>query len=100
MQRLRRAHHIKAVYDLTIAYQRGREWMAAPTFWEALAAPWLSEREEKGGRGYRFHVHVGRFAVEELPGRDEELAQWLERRWVEKGEWLEETRRRWAAEAE
>lgn len=39
--------------------------------------------------GYRFFVHVRRFPMEDLPEKDDELGKWLEKVWVEKGEWLE-----------
>lgn len=47
-------------------------------------------------KDWRFLVHVERFAIESLPENDEELARWLEDRWVEKGERLEALRRRLA----
>jgi hypothetical protein len=39
--------------------------------------------------GYKFHVHVRRFPMASLPEASEELAVWLEKRWLEKGDWLE-----------
>ncbi|KAK3938047.1 1-acyl-sn-glycerol-3-phosphate acyltransferase [Diplogelasinospora grovesii] len=103
VQHLRKgAPQVKAVYDLTIAYQRGAEWQAAPTMWETLCVSGLSRSQRKNpatgsGKGCRFHVHARRFPIEELPQTDEGLAQWLEQRWVEKGEWLDEKRVEWAA---
>lgn len=91
VQHLRQASHVKAVYDLTIAYQRGDRWQEAPSMWDTLSVPRLTD-----DKGYKFHVHVRRFPLEELPRGDEELAQWLETRWVEKGFWLEEKRMEWA----
>lgn len=55
-------------------------------------------RLSAGTRGLRFHVHVRRFPLNDLPDTDAELAKWLEQRWVEKGEWLDKTRERWASE--
>ncbi|KAK0613008.1 hypothetical protein B0T17DRAFT_583742 [Bombardia bombarda] len=95
VQHLRKAPHVKAVYDLTIAYQHGKQWQQAPTMWETLSVPRLSLASQKGGQGYRFHVHARRFPLEELPHDDAELARWLEERWVEKGEWLERKRIEW-----
>ncbi|KAK2071241.1 hypothetical protein P8C59_005681 [Phyllachora maydis] len=96
VRQLRRAPHVRAVYDLAIAYQcrggSGGGWLAAPTMWETLSVPDLS--------AWRFHVHVRRFPIEDLPEDEEGLARWLEARWVEKGEWLEGKRREWAGEAE
>lgn len=92
VQHLRDAPHVKAVYDLTIAYQHGDEFREAPSMWDTLSVPGLSSR-----LGYKFHVHVRRFPIEDLPRGDEELARWLEGVWVEKGEWLEQKRIDWAA---
>ncbi|KAK4181175.1 hypothetical protein QBC36DRAFT_383719 [Triangularia setosa] len=94
---LRKAPHVKAVYDLTLAYQGGDEFQRAPTMWETVAVPRLSLTREQGGKGYRFHVHVRRFPIEELPGDAAGLAKWLEQRWIEKGRWLEARRLRWAS---
>lgn len=66
--------------------------------WETLSVPRLSLDQERGGQGYRFHVHARRFPIEELPQDDEGLAKWLEERWVEKGQWLEKKRAEWADE--
>ncbi|TPX08802.1 uncharacterized protein E0L32_009742 [Thyridium curvatum] len=92
------APHVRAVYDLTIAYaDHTGQFGAAPSMWETLSAPGLSAAAGTGGEGYRFHVHARRFPLEDLPPSDEELAAWLESRWVEKGEWLEGKRLEWAA---
>jgi len=96
VQHLRKAPHVKAVYDMTIAYQRGRQWQQAPTMWETLSLPQLSRAQQKGGPGYRFHVYARRFPLDELPQDDEGLAAWLEERWVEKGQWLDEKKAEWA----
>lgn len=56
--------------------------MSAPDIWETLSVPALH-------KSMRFHAHVERFPMESLPESDEALAQWLEDRWVEKGERLE-----------
>ncbi|KAI6353297.1 hypothetical protein MCOR25_009051 [Pyricularia grisea] len=95
VQHLRHASHVKAVYDLAIAYQKDGSWMVAPVFWDTLSVPGLSA---PGPHGFRFHVHVRRFPIEELPQSDADLARWLEQRWVDKGEWLEGLRQRWAEE--
>ncbi|KAF7560986.1 hypothetical protein G7046_g3161 [Stylonectria norvegica] len=87
VQHLRKTPHIKAVYDFTIAYQHEGIFQKGPSMWETLSVPGLSGVGVEAG--YKFHVHVRRFAIESLPEKDEELATWLEQRWVEKGEWLE-----------
>ncbi|KAL3961664.1 hypothetical protein ACCO45_003187 [Purpureocillium lilacinum] len=90
VQHLRKAAHVKAVYDFTVAYRRQGE---APSMWQTLSVPGLSSR-----CGYEFHVHARRFPIDSLPKTDEGLAQWLESRWVQKGEWLESARQSWPAE--
>ena len=63
----------------------------APNMWETFSVPGLSD----GPEGYEFYVKARRYAMEKLPrgGDDQEddelLAKWLERRWLESGEWLE-----------
>ncbi|KAK8049717.1 hypothetical protein PG994_011447 [Apiospora phragmitis] len=91
VQHLRKAPHVKAVYDLTIAYQRGDEFLEAPNIWETLSLPRISR-----GDGYKFAVHARRFPLEELPHTDEELVKWIEQRWIEKGSWLERQRVEWS----
>ncbi|OTB02103.1 hypothetical protein M426DRAFT_322931 [Hypoxylon sp. CI-4A] len=92
VQQLRKAPHVKAVYDFTIAYQQKDKFHVAPNMWETLKTPGLSV-----AHGYKFHIHARRFLLEDLPSTDEELAKWLEQRWVEKGEWLDALKTEWAA---
>jgi 1-acyl-sn-glycerol-3-phosphate acyltransferase len=66
--------HITAVYDLTIGYEHG-----VPTLWQYIK-----------GLVRRIHVHVRRFPVAELPHSAEDLRQWLQDRWREKDELLED----------
>lgn len=91
VQNLRKAPHVKAVYDCTIAYadEHGRRFQHAPSFTQSLMLPGLNQR-------WRFFVHVERFPIEDLPVSDEALAGWLEERWVAKGERLETLRQRLA----
>jgi hypothetical protein len=91
VQHLRKAEHMKAVYDMTIAYEHHHKFHSAPTIWESLSCGDLS-----GTRGYKFHVDVRRFPLDELPEDDAGLAKWLETRWMEKGEFLEAKREEWA----
>jgi len=89
MRRARRGQ-VRAVYDVTVGYARrvdGRwRFMQAPSMWETVARPNL-------GRDYRFYVHVQRFELAALPVDKGDLELWLESRWVEKGERLEELRK-------
>ncbi|KAF5003007.1 hypothetical protein FDECE_10429 [Fusarium decemcellulare] len=90
VQHLRQAPHVKAIYDFTVAYQHQGTFQKAPSMWETLSAPSLSEQG-----GYKFHVHARRFPIESLPTRDEELATWLEELWLEKGKILEAQKEQW-----
>ncbi|KAI1341484.1 1-acyl-sn-glycerol-3-phosphate acyltransferase [Xylariaceae sp. FL0016] len=90
VQHLRKAPHVKAVYDFTIAYQHKDKFLEAPNMWETLKLPNISTHY-----GYQFHILARRFPLEELPQTNDELAKWLEQRWVEKGEWLESKRAEW-----
>jgi len=92
VQTLRKAQHVEAVYDVTVAYAKisatgDPVFQSPPTFAETLSMPKLNEQ-------WRFFVHVERHPLDELPRTDQDLAQWLEDRWVEKGERLEELRQR------
>lgn len=83
---------MKAVYDVTVAYARkntNSSWtfQQAPSFGQSLIVPRLDQ-------SWKFFVHVDRFAIEDLPRDDEKLAQWLEERWLEKGERLEQLRQK------
>lgn len=87
VQTLRSTPQVNAVYDVTIAYAKGNKFRAAPTFAESIMTPRLD-------RKWRLFVHVDRHPIEELPKSDNELTQWLEDRWMEKGERLEYLRQR------
>lgn len=93
---------MNAVYDLTIAYEHDGHFGAAPSMWDTMRLPNLSGKGNgtgQGGRGYRFHVHARRFPVADLPETDEGLASFLEKLWMEKGEFLEAKRKEWQLEA-
>ncbi|GAB7347920.1 hypothetical protein MBLNU459_g5436t2 [Dothideomycetes sp. NU459] len=78
VQHLRESSHVKAVYDITIAYADDRIFMSPPSFFETIYHSNLKSR-------YRLHAHVRRFELESLPESSNDLAQWLEERWMEKG---------------
>ena len=65
--------HASAVYDLTIGYVDG-----VPTLWQ-MAEGFVPV----------VHLHVRRFPIEELPREDQEISDWLFRRYEEKDELLE-----------
>lgn len=89
VNQLRHSSHVKAVYDVTVAYAKGNKFLTAPSFWEALSVPSLSP-------SHSFHVHVERFSLEDLPASGDGLAEWLEKRWVEKNQVLESLREKLA----
>ncbi|PSK46191.1 hypothetical protein B9Z65_5159 [Elsinoe australis] len=82
VQNLRKAPHVKAVYDVTIAYAEGNKFMSPPSFVQTINTPKL-------GDSYKMFVHVDRHELASLPESSEELAKWLEDRWMEKGDRLE-----------
>ncbi|MBI5480094.1 MAG: acyltransferase [Deltaproteobacteria bacterium] len=65
--------HARAVYDVTIAYERG-----VPTLWQYVK-----------GFARVAHLHVRRFPTADLPEGDEELARWLLARFQEKDRLLD-----------
>lgn len=89
VQKLRNSAQVKAVYDVTVAYAKtdGSLFQRAPTFVQSITLPRLDQQ-------WKFFVHVDRHLLEDLPRSDKEIAQWLEDRWIEKGERLETLRRR------
>ncbi|PNS17102.1 hypothetical protein CAC42_3837 [Sphaceloma murrayae] len=82
VQTLRKAAHVKAVYDVTIAYAQGNKFLSPPSFLETISTADL-------GNKYKMYVHVDRHELASLPESAEELAKWLEDRWMEKGDRLE-----------
>ncbi|KIX01858.1 uncharacterized protein Z518_09585 [Rhinocladiella mackenziei CBS 650.93] len=79
---------VKAVYDLTLAYAHQGRFFEAPEMWETLSRGDLN-------KDWRFHVHAERFDIAELAGKsDEELASWLEGRWMAKSALLQELKRK------
>jgi 1-acyl-sn-glycerol-3-phosphate acyltransferase len=93
VQHLRKAPHVKAVYVMALAYSRNGQFREAPTMWDTMSLPGLSKKY-----GYKFHVYARRFPIEMLPAKDEELASWLEERWVDMGEWLDVKKSEWESE--
>ena len=65
--------------------QPGFSFQSPPTFVQSLFYPDIASR-------WRTLVHVRRFEISSLPVGEAELKAWLEERWVEKGEVLEELR--------
>ncbi|ETN44357.1 uncharacterized protein HMPREF1541_10537 [Cyphellophora europaea CBS 101466] len=83
VKELRQSSSIQAVYDLTIAYAHQGHFLEAPTMWDSLSRPNLD-------RDFQLHVHADRFDIKDFADKsDDELAQWLEDRWMAKSKKLE-----------
>ncbi|GAB7342653.1 hypothetical protein MBLNU457_g0811t1 [Dothideomycetes sp. NU457] len=78
VKNLRKAPHVKAVYDVTIAYSHSKQFMSPPSFFDTIYRPNLH-------RSWRMYAHVNRYELASLPESDQELASWLEASWAEKG---------------
>ncbi|KAJ3128474.1 hypothetical protein HK098_004369 [Nowakowskiella sp. JEL0407] len=79
--------HIKAVYDLTIAYKHDEKgFQAFPSVINLHTTPL---------KGYHFNIHVRRFLIADLPEDEEELSQWVINMWKEKDEILEYMKTNW-----
>ena len=66
--------HLHAVYDVSIGYKQG-----VPSLWQYV-----------GGFGREAFLHVRRFPIAELPEDSEALSHWLQQRWAEKDQLLEQ----------
>ncbi|KAF2753221.1 hypothetical protein EJ05DRAFT_515053 [Pseudovirgaria hyperparasitica] len=95
VQALRKTSHVRAVYDMTLAYSSQGSFMTAPSFWATIAAPLNGIRGDLSRAGHRFFVRLDRFDLDDLPESDEELGLWLESRWLAKDRKLQELERMW-----
>lgn len=84
--------HVKFVYDFTLVYYNldEKKIQRPPTPVETHSYGDLS-------RHYKFHIHVRRFAIDEIPEEEEAVTQWLEQRWKDKDEVLEAMSREWTS---
>ncbi|KAI8061120.1 hypothetical protein BC940DRAFT_327833 [Gongronella butleri] len=85
-----RHSHVKHVYDLTIAYRHDvpdAPFNEAPNMVRVHTAPLWPE--------YQFHVHVRRFAIDDLPRDDAAIGAWLRDRFVEKDSFMDKLRTGW-----
>ncbi|KAG9290917.1 hypothetical protein G9A89_011067 [Geosiphon pyriformis] len=84
-----RDSHVKYVYDFTIAYHHITKGLQLPPnlvqihMYSNLSPPWS------------FHVHVRRYAIEDLPKNEERLVEWIKERFVEKDAILEDMKSNW-----
>ncbi|CAO3686068.1 unnamed protein product [Rhizopus microsporus] len=84
-----RGSHIKYVYDFTLGYRhKSKLGQSAPSMVRVHTRSLWPE--------YEFHVHVRRFAIEDIPRDEIELGHWLRQLWVEKDEFLSGLHDNWA----
>ncbi|CEG80807.1 hypothetical protein RMATCC62417_15090 [Rhizopus microsporus] len=84
-----RGSHIKYVYDFTLGYRhKSKLGQSAPSMVRVHARSLWPE--------YEFHVHVRRFAIENIPRDEIELGHWLRQLWVEKDQFLSGLHDNWA----
>ncbi|RHZ81375.1 hypothetical protein Glove_120g225 [Diversispora epigaea] len=81
--------HVKYVYDFTIVYRhitRGLNF--PPNLFHVHGYPLLSPP-------WSFHVHVKRYAIEDLPRDEEKLTEWVRQKFIEKDALLEDMKLHW-----
>ncbi|KAG1437441.1 hypothetical protein G6F56_013104 [Rhizopus delemar] len=77
-----RKTHVQYVYDLTLAYRQ-----KAPSILRVHTRSLTPE--------YEFHVHVQRYAIQDLPLDETEMGHWLRYLWLEKDRRLSELNEHW-----
>ncbi|KAJ3045795.1 hypothetical protein HK097_001123 [Rhizophlyctis rosea] len=79
---------VRAIYDFTIAYyDNDRGFQTPPSI--------VRVHETTVNNDFKYHVHVRRYLIEDLPSDDEELHKWVMERYIEKDAFLEELKERW-----
>jgi hypothetical protein len=74
--------------DFSIAYEHRRHGFGHPP--DMVRAHSASMKGE-----YRFHVHVRRFAMKDLPMDEQGLSDWVCKVWKEKDEYLQGMKETW-----
>lgn len=84
--------HIKYVYDFTLVYRakKGQKLQIAPTPFEVHGYNDISAH-------YDCHVHVRRYAIEDVPNSEAGVTKWLEDRWYEKDAILKGMNEHWTS---
>ncbi|CAG8644125.1 8155_t:CDS:2 [Funneliformis caledonium] len=81
--------HVKYVYDFTIAYQHIRQGLQyPPNLVQIHALPLITPP-------WSFHVHIRRYAIEDLPSDEKNLVEWVKNIFVEKDAILEDMKVKW-----
>lgn len=85
-----RDSHIRYLYDFTIGY------LHVPTNSLNSQTPSLLRIHSHSlAPEWKFHVHVERYNLDDLPRDDEELSNWIIQLWVEKDKRLGEWKNKW-----
>ncbi|KAJ9062280.1 hypothetical protein DSO57_1012496 [Entomophthora muscae] len=79
-----RHSHVRHLYDITMAYSSKR-----PNGFRKNPNPFEIHYHEQLSPNYRFHIHVDKFLLEDLPTDDQELADWIVERFRVKDKFLE-----------
>jgi lysocardiolipin and lysophospholipid acyltransferase len=87
-----RDSHVTHVYDVTLGYLHVptgaiNDQSCIPSIY-AIHVDDLSAE-------YKFHFHVRRYSLTELPATPEELEKWVRARWVEKDNLIEQWHAAW-----
>ncbi|KAF9178338.1 hypothetical protein BGZ50_007817 [Haplosporangium sp. Z 11] len=83
-----RGSHVKCVYDFTFAYYHKTKGFGVPPDLVRVHTGQLSPE-------YKFHVHVKRYQIEDLPMDEEKLSEWVVQKYVEKDAFLEQMKESW-----
>ncbi|KAF9975099.1 hypothetical protein BGZ73_001360 [Actinomortierella ambigua] len=83
-----RGTHVKYVYDFTIAYHHRTKGFGVPPDLVRVHTAQLNPE-------YKFHVHVRRFPLDDLPEDEDKLSEWVVQRYVEKDAFLESMKETW-----
>ncbi|KAF9210349.1 hypothetical protein BGZ59_009543 [Podila verticillata] len=83
-----RGSHVKHVYDFTFAYyHKTKGFGVAPDLVRVHTGQLSPE--------YKFHVHVKRYNLDDLPKDEEKLSEWVIQKYVEKDAFLEQMKQNW-----
>ncbi|KAG0352514.1 hypothetical protein BGZ54_002718 [Gamsiella multidivaricata] len=88
-----RGTHVKCVYDFTFAYYHRTLGFGVPPDLVRVHTGQLSPE-------YKFHVHVRRYQIEDLPTDEEKLSEWVVQKYVEKDAFLENMKENWTDDIE
>ncbi|KAG0302939.1 hypothetical protein BGZ98_007114 [Dissophora globulifera] len=88
-----RGTHVKCVYDFTFAYYHKTKGFGVPPDLVRVHTGDLSPE-------YKFHVHVRRYQIDDLPKDEEKLSEWVVEKYTEKDAFLEKMKENWTDDIE